>query len=220
MWQQNAAAWGERLGRQYPLYRDVVQPVQLAVQELRYGLALMAGSAAVAAEAPGSQLAPVLARLMAFPRAAASAAVHLDSPEVQQAVAAAAAAAAAERSSQAAADTDTDGGPGLDAAEQAKRSAYTASMSARLQLLRCSLSAAAKDIAAARLGATGSASAQASASGLLAAQGRLHTIFMGGLRAVCVCVFRVVCTMLHAVRMCIAGGKALETAGRKLHWGC
>ena len=25
VWQQNAAAWAERLGRQHPLYRDVVQ---------------------------------------------------------------------------------------------------------------------------------------------------------------------------------------------------
>lgn len=25
VWQQNAAAWAERLGMQYPLYRDVVQ---------------------------------------------------------------------------------------------------------------------------------------------------------------------------------------------------
>lgn len=25
VWQQNAAAWAERLGRQYPLYRDLVQ---------------------------------------------------------------------------------------------------------------------------------------------------------------------------------------------------
>ena len=31
VWQQNAEAWIERLGRQHPLYRDVVQPVQVRV---------------------------------------------------------------------------------------------------------------------------------------------------------------------------------------------
>lgn len=184
VWQQNAAAWAERLGRQYPLYRDVAQPIQLAVQELRYGLALMAGSTALAEAAPASQLAPVLARLMAFPRAAAAAsgngfpaAVQLDSPAVQQAVADAAAAAASEARSQAAAAAAI--APGGDVAEQAKRGAYAASMSARLQLLRCSLSAAARDAEAARLGSGGGAGAQASAAAVAAAQQRLHAIFGG-----------------------------------------
>lgn len=180
MWQQNAAAWVERLGRQYPLYRDVAQPVQLAVQELRYGLALMAGASAVAPHQPAARLAPVLARLMAFPRAAAASAgagteaapLQLDSPEVQQAVADAAAAAAEARGSGAAPSG------GIDAAEQAKRAAYAAAMAARLQLLRCTLAATARDVEAARLGA-GGATAAASAAALAEAQGRLHGIFMG-----------------------------------------
>lgn len=171
VWHQNAAAWAERLGRQHPLYRDVVQPVQLAVGELRYGLSLMAGAAVVAPGQRGAQLAPVLARLMAFPRATASIAVPaagpvcLDSPGVQQAVADAAAEAAQAHGSSG----------GDDAAEQLQRHTYTASMSARLQLLRCSLASTAREVEAARLGAGGGTSAAALAS----AQGRLHAIFMG-----------------------------------------
>ena len=41
IWQQNAAAWSETLLRQFPLYRDLLQPVALAVHEVRYGLSLM-----------------------------------------------------------------------------------------------------------------------------------------------------------------------------------
>lgn len=187
VWQQNAAAWVERLGRQYPLYRDVVQPVQLAVQELRYGLALMAGSATMAPHQPAAWLAPVLARLMAFPRAAAAKAggasseagpLQLDDPQVQQAVADAASAAAEARGSWATAS-------GADSAEQAKRATYTAAMSARLQLLRCSLAAAARDVEAARLGASRSATAT-SAGAVVEAQARLHAIFMGEKRRLAV----------------------------------
>ncbi|KAL4440107.1 hypothetical protein ABPG75_003108 [Micractinium tetrahymenae] len=182
VWQQNAAAWAERLGRQYPLYRDIVQPVQLAVQELRYGLALLAGRAALAADQQSTRLAPVLARLMAFPRAAASrvagtaavpgdgAAALLDSPEVQQAVGDAAAAGAEARLCAALASSGSS-----DAAEKAKRAAYAAAMSARLQLLRCSLSAAARDVQAGQLGA---GSGAAAAADVAAAQARLHFIFM------------------------------------------
>jgi len=180
VWQQNAAAWVERLGRQYPLYRDVVRPVQLAVQELRYGLALMAGSATPERHHPGRQPAAVPARPMALPRAAEAkagganakaAALQLDDPQGQQAVADAASAAAQARSSAAVAG-------GVDPAEQAKRVAYTAAMAARLQLLRCSLAAAARDVEAARLGATGSTVA-ATAGAVAEAQARLHAIFMG-----------------------------------------
>ena len=28
-WQQNAAAWADRLGQQYSAYRDIVQPIQV-----------------------------------------------------------------------------------------------------------------------------------------------------------------------------------------------
>ena len=173
MWQQNATAWAERLGQRYPLYRDVVQPVRLAVRELQYGLAMMAGRVQASLDTPGSQLAPVMCHLMAFPRAAAAASgrcpasVRLDSPLVQRAVADAAA-AAAEAHWPLAADAG-----GVDLAEQAKRRTYTAAMSARLQLLRCSLAAVAKDAQASRLGSLGDATATA------AVQQRLHTIFMG-----------------------------------------
>lgn len=164
-----------------PLPCPALQPVQLAVQELRYGLALLSGAASLAPAQPGARLAPVLARLMAFPRASAAAAswdaspaagsqqqpaTQLDSPEVQQAVADAAAAAAEARGTGAAASG------GVDAAEAARRAAYQAAMAARLQLLRCSLDEAARDLRAARLGGGASAS-------VAAAQGRLHAIFMG-----------------------------------------
>lgn len=156
-----------------------LQPVQLAVRELQYGLALLAGRRFVADQQTG-QLVPVLARLMAFPRAMATstgaAAAQLDSPTVQQAVADAAAAAAEARLSSAGAPA----GSAADVAEKAKRAAYGAAMSARLQLLRCSLTAAARDVEAARLGADAMA-AQSSGSAVAAAQARLHAIFMGEL---------------------------------------
>lgn len=41
MWQQNAAAWAEGLLKQFPMYRDILQPVALAVYEVRYGLSMM-----------------------------------------------------------------------------------------------------------------------------------------------------------------------------------
>lgn len=40
-WQQNAASWCEALLQQHPLYRDVVQPVALAIYEVRSGLSLL-----------------------------------------------------------------------------------------------------------------------------------------------------------------------------------
>lgn len=154
-----------------------LQPIQLAVQELRYGLALLSGRTALAAGQRGAQLAPVLARLMAFPRSATSSMAGaaggalLDSRDVQQAVGDAAAEAAEARVGAALASSS-----GSDAAEKAMRAAYAAAMSARLQLLRCSLAAAAQDLRAARLGAgTGAASA----ADVAAAQARLHSIFMG-----------------------------------------
>lgn len=63
---QNAGAWAARLGERHSLYRDIVQPVQLAVRELQYGVSLMAGGCRLAAN-PGS-LAVVLSVLLAFPR--------------------------------------------------------------------------------------------------------------------------------------------------------
>ncbi len=154
-----------------------LQPIQLAVQELRYGLALLAGRTALASSRRGAQLAPVLARLMAFPRSAASAVAGgaatalLDSRDVQQAVGDAAAEAAEARLGAALA-----GSGGSDVAEKARRAAYAAAMSARLRLLRCSLAAAAQDLQAARLGA---GSGAASAADVASAQARLHSIFLG-----------------------------------------
>lgn len=158
----------------------LVQPVQLAVQELRYGLALLAGRATLAADGRTRQLAPVLARLMAFPQAAASSAaasgpaaasLQLDSPAVQQAVADAAAAAAEARAAQAVAAAGA-----ADGIDKGRRSAYAAGMSARLQLLRCSLAAAARDVEAAGLGSGGN---EATAAAVAAQQAHLHAIFMG-----------------------------------------
>lgn len=47
VWCANAGAWAARLGSQYAPYLDIVQPVQLAVQELRHGLSLMAAAAPI-----------------------------------------------------------------------------------------------------------------------------------------------------------------------------
>eukprot|EP00887_Chlorella_sp_A99_P000601 scaffold17.g601.t1 len=103
-WQENASSWVDRLGRQYGEgggYRDIVQPVQLAVQELRYGLALLQGSAAFTAPSAHASkaLAPVVARLLAFPHSSSGllARAPLSAPETQQAAAEAATAAALQR---------------------------------------------------------------------------------------------------------------------------
>ena len=47
IWQANAGTWAGRLVRQYEMYLDVVQPVNLAVQEARHGLALLSAAAAL-----------------------------------------------------------------------------------------------------------------------------------------------------------------------------
>jgi len=76
MWLANAAAWIKLLGGRFSAYRDIVQPVQLAVAEARQGLSLMLAAANAAAAAPasgvtgqaqlGSSVA-LTAGLMAFP---------------------------------------------------------------------------------------------------------------------------------------------------------
>lgn len=71
-WQQNAAAWGDSLLKQFPLYTDLLQPVGLAVHEVRYGLSLMLHSVGLEKTARDSavtsQLGPALvADLLAFP---------------------------------------------------------------------------------------------------------------------------------------------------------
>lgn len=40
-WQQNASAWCAALLQQHPLYRDLLQPMALAVYEVRCGLSLL-----------------------------------------------------------------------------------------------------------------------------------------------------------------------------------
>ncbi|KAL0049173.1 hypothetical protein WJX82_008148 [Trebouxia sp. C0006] len=65
VFQQNAASWSDALLQQHPLYRDVLQPVGLAVYEVRCGLSLMAHAAAKKAD---QELAnSTLADCMAFP---------------------------------------------------------------------------------------------------------------------------------------------------------
>lgn len=49
-WQQNASAWCAALMQQHPLYRDVVQPVALAVYEVRCGLSLLKHAARLGPE--------------------------------------------------------------------------------------------------------------------------------------------------------------------------
>ena len=45
VWQQNAASWADSLLQQQPLYKDMLQPLALAIYEVRYGLCLMTQSA-------------------------------------------------------------------------------------------------------------------------------------------------------------------------------
>ena len=69
-WQQNAAAWSEGLLKQFPLYRDLLQPVALAVFEARHGLSLLLAHAKNKAQAfsRNTQLAAaVVTEALAFP---------------------------------------------------------------------------------------------------------------------------------------------------------
>lgn len=64
-WQQNASSWCAALMQQHPLYRDLVQPVALAVYEVRCGLSLLKHAASAR---PEQLLADaVLADCMALP---------------------------------------------------------------------------------------------------------------------------------------------------------
>lgn len=65
VWQQNAASWSDALLQQHPLYRDVLQPVGLAVYEVRCGLSLMVHAAAKKADQDLANSA--LADCLAFP---------------------------------------------------------------------------------------------------------------------------------------------------------
>lgn len=64
-WQQNASSWCAALLQQHPLYRDLVQPMALAVYEVRCGLSLLRHAASAR---PEQLLADaVLADCMALP---------------------------------------------------------------------------------------------------------------------------------------------------------
>lgn len=65
VWQQNASSWIDALLRQHPLYRDVLQPVALAVYEVRCGLSLMLEAADSRVDYQLAESA--LADCMAFP---------------------------------------------------------------------------------------------------------------------------------------------------------
>lgn len=70
MWQQNADAWARRLLPAFPLYADLLQPVALAVYELRAGFSILAqANTALQSVEPTKELGAVLAQLMAFPAA-------------------------------------------------------------------------------------------------------------------------------------------------------
>ncbi len=70
MWQQNADAWACRLLPAFPLYADLLQPVALAVYEMRGGLSMLAQANSVLQSVePTKELGAVLAQLMAFPAA-------------------------------------------------------------------------------------------------------------------------------------------------------
>jgi midasin len=70
--QDATLAWALRFGDHFPLYRDITQPLLLAVHELLYGLALLAGSGALAGTPATNALSEAASRLMAFPQPPAS----------------------------------------------------------------------------------------------------------------------------------------------------
>lgn len=67
VWQQNAAAWAERLLSQFPMYRDILQPVALAVYEVRFGLSMMLSQAQHKAQTDVKLAATLVTDAMAFP---------------------------------------------------------------------------------------------------------------------------------------------------------
>lgn len=152
-------------------------PLQLAAQEVQYGLSLLAGAATLAASPGSGVVGSAVATLLAYPREALAAAansgaeaavrpVQLEAPGVQQALAELAAEAA--RDAAAATAAASAAGPGA-AARAVQERADLAAMSTRLKLLRVALHHAVADVAAARQGG----------AGVQVAQLRLHAIFSG-----------------------------------------
>eukprot|EP00897_Mesotaenium_endlicherianum_P007207 jgi/Mesen1/6514/ME000332S05520 len=68
-WQDLLVHFAERLSQQYPLYHDVVQPVQLALYEVAYGARMMtAGRVMADRESWAAPLHGLLSTLMEYPR--------------------------------------------------------------------------------------------------------------------------------------------------------
>lgn len=68
-WVQSASAWAARLLAAFPLYRDLLQPVALAVHEMRTGLVMMVSALkGIQSSGRDEQMGSVVAQLGAFPR--------------------------------------------------------------------------------------------------------------------------------------------------------
>ena len=67
-WQQNAAAFLERLEASFPMYRDLVLPIKQAVLEVHHGLSVLSHHAAPKL----SGYHEVLAKFAAFPQKGAN----------------------------------------------------------------------------------------------------------------------------------------------------
>lgn len=68
---QSASAWAARLLTTFPLYRDLLQPVALAVHEMRAGLAmLVAARKGLQRAIQDVQLGAIVAQIGAFPQRA------------------------------------------------------------------------------------------------------------------------------------------------------
>ena len=66
-WQENTAAWVERLEDTYLEYRDIIRPVQMAAHELRFGLSLLVGSGLLRKDERAVSLLPTLSHLLSYP---------------------------------------------------------------------------------------------------------------------------------------------------------
>ena len=67
-WVQSASAWAARLLAAFPLYQDLLQPVALAVSEMRAGLgALASAQRSLQTGSRDEQLGAVVAQLGTFP---------------------------------------------------------------------------------------------------------------------------------------------------------
>ena len=82
---QSASAWAARLLATFPLYRDLLQPVALAVHEMRTGLALLvAARKGLQSAIQDVQLGAIVAQIGAFPQRAQGA-LHATTLTIQSA---------------------------------------------------------------------------------------------------------------------------------------